>query len=579
MARPVRIVSLASILAGLAPGSLLGIHIAGLIFFLNPNLPFSPGPVLRGTLIYGAIVGVASLLLHLPLSARHPRRARRWLPWALTGSLATAAWLDAGHAALYAFYLPPGINERLIRTAAWLALFALISFYTALLHTLHRRQYGWKSRYGFVLLAVLSVFAMIERREAFRARPAPVHRAAVVEPGQRPVLFVIGLDSATLDALLPLAGQGRLPFLATALEQGAYGRLESLRPAWREGVWMTLATGKYPFKHGVTGGKVYDARWAAEAGARAELRLLPVGIRFRDWGLLGAEARTPRAFPRRALTLWEILPRLGIGSGCVGWPASWPASRETVFSLPERFFTQQRGENLEGAWPADLQERARIFRPRAGEVDTALQSRLGPAPSTRLLEALAADSWRESLALSLFDQHPETGALFVVLPGLREVSREGFGGFYAVQFEGEQSTAARDAAARLSSYYTLLDSFLGELWLRVDGPRVMAVVSAYGTESRQDPLRRERVALEGSFGGAPDGMLLLYGEGIRPGALVTGARLVDVAPTLLFALGFPVAQDLDGQVLRAAFDRRFLARHPLTILPSYEGLAKPRSSR
>ena len=564
-----------TVAAGLAPGVLLGTHVAGLIFFLNPHLPFAPGPVARGILVYGGIVGLASLVLHLPFTAlpsQRGRRARRWLPWALTIALATAAWLDASHASFYAFYLPSGINDRLVRTAAWLALFALISFYTALLHTLHRRRYGWKSRYGYVLLAVLSVFAMIERREAFHARPAPVHRAAVVEPGPRPVLFVVGLDSATLDALLPLAGQGRLPFLATVLQQGAYGRLESLRPAWREGAWITLATGRHPFRHGVTGGKVYDARWVSPSGPPAELRLLPVGIRFREWGVLGAEARTPQAFPRKALALWEILPRLGLSAGSVGWPASWPASRETVFTLPERFFTLG-GEGTE-AWPEDLRERARIFRPRPAELDPALRARLGPDPPERLAEILAADVWRQSLALSLFDQHSGTGALFVVLPGLREVSRETFGGFQAVQFEGEQSAVARVAAERLATYYALLDGFLGELWLRVDGPRLLAVVSAYGTESRRDLLRRERTTIGGSFAGGPDGVLLLYGQGIQPGALLTGARLVDVAPTLLYALGLPVAQDLDGQVLRAAFDKRFLAAHPLTILPSYEGLAK-----
>jgi hypothetical protein len=540
--------------AGLAPGALLGTHVAGLIFFLNPHLPFTPGPLVRGVLLYGGLVGLASLVLHLPFTARHPRRARRWLPWALTIALATAAWLDASHASLYAFYLPAGINDRLVRTAAWLALFALISFYTALLHTLHRRRYGWKSRYGYVLLAVLSVFAMIERREAFHARPEPVHRAAVVEPGARPVLFVIGLDSATLDALLPLAGQGRLPFLGTMLQQGAYGRLESLRPAWREGVWTTLATGKHPFKHGVTGGKVYDAFWVTP-GVPAELRLLPLGIRFRDWGMLGAEPRTPQAFPRQALALWEILPRLGLSAGTVGWPASGPASGETVFSLPEQDFTT-------AARPA-------VLAP-------ALQARLGAKPPAYLVGALAADVWRETLALSLFDHHPGTGSLFVVLPGLREASRRTFGGFQAVQFEGEQSPAARAAAERLAAYYAVLDAFLGELWLRVEGPRVLAVVSAYGAESRDDPLGRERTAVEGSFAAGPDGALLLYGEGIQPGALLTGARLVDVAPTLLYALGFPVAQDLDGQVLRAAFDKGFLARNPLTILPSYEGLAKAR---
>ena len=71
-------------------------------------------------------------------------------------------------------------------------------------------------------------------------------------------------------------------------------------------------------------------------------------------------------------------------------------------------------------------------------------------------------------------------------------------------------------------------------------------------------------------------MLLLYGEGIRPGSLVTGARLVDVAPTLIYGLGFPVSRELDGQVLTTAFDKSFLARNPVAFFPSYEGLARAR---
>jgi hypothetical protein len=235
----------------------------------------------------------------------------------------------------------------------------------------------------------------------------------------------------------------------------------------------------------------------------------------------------------------------------VGWPASGPASEETVFALPERDFAGRRKE-----------------------LDPALRARFGAQPPAWLVDAMAGDLLRESLALSLFDQHPETSALFVVLPGLRAVSRRSFGGFHAVQFEGEQAAPAREAAERLGTYLTALDSFLGQLWLRAEGPRVLAMVSAYGTQSREDPLHRERTAVEGSFGGAPDGILLLYGEGIQPGALLTRARLVDVAPTLLYALDFPVAQDLDGQVLTEAFQKGFLARQPLTILPSYEGLAK-----
>jgi hypothetical protein len=68
---------------------------------------------------------------------------------------------------------------------------------------------------------------------------------------------------------------------------------------------------------------------------------------------------------------------------------------------------------------------------------------------------------------------------------------------------------------------------------------------------------------------------MLYGEGVRSGELLTGAQLVDVAPTLLYGLGVPVARDLDGRVLTTAYDRGFLARHPLTFLPSYETLTEP----
>jgi hypothetical protein len=553
--------------AGFAPGALLGTHIAGLLFFLNPGLPFTPGPVARAVVVYAGILGTASLALHLPWTLGYPlerrRRARRWLPWALTLALAAAAALDGTHASHFAYFLPSGINDRLIRTALWLSLGALIAFYTALLHTLNRRRYGWRSRYGLVLITALSVYAMVERRESFRPRPRPAPRPAAVEAGQRPRLLVVGLDTATLDAVLPLAGQGRLPFLGAMLQGGAYGRLESIAPPRRDALWISLATGKYPSKHGVTGGRIYPSDWIAPG---SELRLLPEGMSFPQWGTLGRAPRTPRVYPREASTLWEILPRLGVTSGVVGWPAAGPgaASPETVFSLSDRFFTGE--PEPRSTQPADLAERARLFRVDSRELAGTPRTRFGPNAPRFLLDALAADLWRQSLSVSLLEQHPDTGAVFLVLPGLRGVSGRAFGGFYAFQFDGVRDQATEAAAERVAGYYEALDKFLGELWRRGDGPRVLAVVSASG-------MARQGRGLAGTDEGAPDGVLLLYGEGIRPGALLTGARLVDVAPTLLYALGFPVAKDADGQVITAAFDRSFLSGHPLTVFPSYEALA------
>ncbi len=47
------------------------------------------------------------------------------------------------------------------------------------------------------------------------------------------------------------------------------------------------------------------------------------------------------------------------------------------------------------------------------------------------------------------------------------------------------------------------------------------------------------------------GTLIGWGEGIRSGATVEGARIVDLAPTILHLMGLPVPDDMDGQVLDA----------------------------
>jgi hypothetical protein len=268
-----------------------------------------------------------------------------------------------------------------------------------------------------------------------------------------------------------------------------------------------------------------------------------------------------------------------VPAGVVGWPAAEPASGEAAFAVSDHYFRDFRGRPEAGtAWPADLFDRGLLFRPNPRDLEASLRGRFGPRPPRSLLDALGNDAWREALGLSLAEQAPQVEAVFLLLPGLREVSRESFGGFSRVQFEGDQGRAARAAAERVAAYYAQLDAFLAEVWSREKGPRLLAVVSAYGASPQGGwPRLWKDMAPNAGLGGelesAPDGALLLYGDGIRPGTLITRARLEDLAPTLLYGLGFPVARDLDGQVLTSVFDKPFLARNPLTLFPSYEGLA------
>jgi predicted AlkP superfamily phosphohydrolase/phosphomutase len=49
------------------------------------------------------------------------------------------------------------------------------------------------------------------------------------------------------------------------------------------------------------------------------------------------------------------------------------------------------------------------------------------------------------------------------------------------------------------------------------------------------------------------GIFLGRGPGVQPGARVEGARIIDLAPTVLHLLGVPVPADMDGRVLREIF--------------------------
>lgn len=568
-----------------APGFLVGLHLGGLLFFLNPGLPFAPAPVARAVLLYGLLGAAVSGLSLAPLAWRRPGIALRFLPWAITGALATAAALDSYHASHYAYYLPSGINDRLLKAALWLSLGALITFYTALLHTFHRRRYGIRSRLALWGLAAASVFLMVERREAFDPQ-AETTRPTGFEAALRPALLVVGLDTASLDAILPMAEEGRLPFFASLLREGAYGRLGSLVPTRPPALWTTLSTGKYPYKHGVMGAPVYPAPYVAPG---AELRLLPRGVGFRAWGTFGAQGEPEdEAAVRRVRTAWEVLPRLGVSSGVVGWPAvalgagdeatGEPAAGAPDFAFADRFFADTF--DASAGRPGPFTERGWIFRVEVTELDPRQLTGFGPDPPEAVLEALAGDMWRQSLTRFFLEQGG-TGSVFVRLPGLAEASEELFGGYAELRLEGRREPEYERAAAILTSYYAGLDALMAELWQELPAPRLLAVVSPSGADMPAGVERawlaaRGRLPVRGALDHAPDGVLLLAGESIRGGTLLTGAELVDLAPTLLYALGLPVARDLDGRILTEAFTPGFLEAHPLTFVPSYETLAPRR---
>ena len=67
------------------------------------------------------------------------------------------------------------------------------------------------------------------------------------------------------------------------------------------------------------------------------------------------------------------------------------------------------------------------------------------------------------------------------------------------------------------------------------------------------------------------GIVVAKGPGVKTGARVEKASLLDVAPTVLWLLGLSVADDMDGSVMQQLFEPAFAASRPLTKVASYGG--------
>lgn len=74
-----------------------------------------------------------------------------------------------------------------------------------------------------------------------------------------------------------------------------------------------------------------------------------------------------------------------------------------------------------------------------------------------------------------------------------------------------------------------------------------------------------------------NGLVVMAGPGIRSGYRLRGASILDVTPTLLYLLGLPVGEDMDGRILIDAFEPSVLKGMPPRTVPTHEG-GQPRSS-
>jgi tetratricopeptide (TPR) repeat protein len=401
-------------------------------------------------------------------------------------------------------------------------------------------------------------------------------------------VLLIGLDGADWDTIGPLMRAGRMPNLTRLVNGGAHGSLRSYDPMISPLLWTTMVTGVGPDVHGVADFQAIDD---------ATGRRVPITSRF-----------------RRVKALWNILSDAGRPSAFVAWWASYPAEKVDGVQVSNLVVFQTLRPRPPGAAPpagityppgyfeqvlpslhtaADLtyEETAPILHIDRAEYESALHDVLQPAPAGDEKEARRLAQRPVPLAISILAGSKNYAAIASDLAARRmDLTAVYFEGIDMMGHRFQHCMPPRLAICPEGDYrryrdavigfYVMQDGLIGRI-VEAAGPgTTVMVVSDHGFKTgagrpqyvlpytTEQPVEWHR----------ENGIFMLSGPGARPGPMAPRATLFDIAPTLLYLLGFPASEEMPGRVLVEAIDPAFVAAHPVRTIPSYERIGAPRAT-
>lgn len=370
--------------------------------------------------------------------------------------------------------------------------------------------------------------------------------------GKPPTALVVGLDGADWDLLDPLIEHGHVPTLAALIEGGARADFScaTASPSFScycPPVWVSLVTGQVAHRHSIFHIEQYST------------------------------ARTAPA-------LWEVVEATGGWSVLVSYRNLWPVHQGNDIVLTERATSWAGARNFDvgRGIPLGTTVAQAIHPPE-------LLEQLGLLPFTTDAPPAIDVTAKDRLAMEAVDRVThlsELAAMFgferprLTLVLLHAIDKIGHVTWPDVQGDPDDPI---DRASVLSlaerwdgpvggigdpvSAYLEIDRWLGRLLATAPFDYVVLASDHGMTRSRSTS------GLPGSHGiGSPEahvGIFSITGPGVRPGTRLDDVDVLDVAPTVAYALGLPVASDLDGRVVEEAFGEGWRALRPIQWVPTW----------
>ena len=446
---------------------------------------------------------------------------------------------------------------------------------------LRSQNYTVMPRVGIALIILAPWLA--ELALAYGTPEGPQLRA---RPGRK--VLIIGVDALDWKYANQYLQEGELPALKTLAQAGVFSPLETFQPAYSPMVWTTIATGRQVAEHNIRHFTAYSFNSTAAIQPLVEPSLLlgnPYALRLMSQaGLLQAKSVTGNT--RHVPAFWDISSQAGLSTAVLGWWASSPAEKIAGVMVgdyathtdlsptalrPHVYPAEMAGQvgldlTVGRQLPAPWLDR--LFALTPGEkIDFSTAGE--PVIMREVKRSLAHDYGLFGMARRLITaEQPDVLAVF--LEGIDTV------GHMALHFERTTDATSLDSVEVRQyrnvnrAYYQIVDEMIGELVALVDEETYVFVLSDHGFELQEEPNYFHHKT-------GPPGLLAMIGPAIvKQTSGQVPAHIFDIAPTLLYALGLPVAEDMSGRVLVDGFSAAIKERYPVEKIASYDELRSGR---
>ncbi|MFZ1947678.1 MAG: tetratricopeptide repeat protein [bacterium] len=375
-------------------------------------------------------------------------------------------------------------------------------------------------------------------------------------------VILLGIDAFDWQVYREVSRSRRLPNIERLISEGTTGDLLSMEPIVSPMIWTTMATGVEPPVHGIVDFLMKDAATGEDVPITSSMRRVPA--------------------------LWNMVTRYGGSAGFIGWLGTFPAEPVRGFMVSDRVGYHifdprwQKGASYEAdaeranlaveglTYPDSLLEEIRPLVRSAEDIRYQTVSKYIEVPPEDLASdaktfdpldlprnlrvALASNATYEAVAQFTYEKFgPDVFSVYL------DLIDNACHLFIKHMAPHTPDVSDRDAARygqAVAQAYAHVDSVIG-WWLdAIDSETTLMVISDHGFKSGD--LRPAAPSVIGAPAATAwhrmAGAIALWGKNVRRGATLSGARVIDVCPTVLALAGLPGAEDMPGVVLEDAFD-------------------------